>query len=212
MIARDVPHHHTVEIFADLARAQAGLSTDSKIWAQDLNGAYRQFPVKNPDDCFCALLTPEGPVILRHHALMFGAAGSVWSFNRAADGIMFISRRLLALPLGHFVDDFIAIEPDMFANSGFEEFARMARTLGLRMKESKALAPSSTQKILGIQMEINDNEVILRPHQDRSNKVLAVIHTALSSNKLTADDAQQLAGKVNVATGLRQGPWSFSWQ
>ena len=83
----------------------------SLVWAQDLDGAYRQFPVRDPTDCFCVLMTPRGPILLQHHAMTFGAVSSVWNFNRAADGIMFLSRRLLATPLGHYVDDFIGVEP-----------------------------------------------------------------------------------------------------
>ena len=205
MVAHDVPHHHTIEIFADLARAMAIRGSEPLIWAQDLNGAYRQFPVKNPDDCFCALLLPEGPLILRRHALMFGAASSVWSFNRAADSIMFLGRRALSLPVGHFVDDFIGVEPSNLAATGFAEFARLARILGLRMKESKALEPDASQKVLGIQLQVETDSIVLKPHANRCHKVLHNIHTALVQNRLTCEEAQQLAGKINFLSSTMFG-------
>eukprot|EP00435_Cladocopium_sp_Y103_P039676 s2661_g10.t1 len=99
--AHDVPHHHDIKVFTELALTLPSGQNLAKIWAQDLNGAYRQFPVREPNDCFCVLMTPRGPILLRHHALMFGAASSVWNFNRAADAITFLGRRLLATTVGH---------------------------------------------------------------------------------------------------------------
>eukprot|EP00435_Cladocopium_sp_Y103_P004623 s893_g1.t1 len=126
VIAHDVPHHHDIKVFTDLALSASSESTGAKIWAQDLNGAYRQFPVREPNDCFCVLMTPEGPILMRHHALMFGAASSVWNFNRAADAITFLSRRILATSVGHYVDDFIGIEAEETVQSGFESFAQLS--------------------------------------------------------------------------------------
>jgi hypothetical protein len=54
----------------------------------------------------------------------------------------FLARRLLGIAIGHYVDDFIAIEPHNLAASSFQQFTRFSRLLGLRMKESKALAPN----------------------------------------------------------------------
>ena len=81
VIAHTVPAHHDINTFSDLARALPAGAGEPKVWAQDLAGAKRQFPVARPEDTYCALLTPEGPVLLRHHALMFGAAASVWCFT-----------------------------------------------------------------------------------------------------------------------------------
>lgn len=88
--AHDVPCHHDITVFTEVALQNLHRGFRSSIWAQDLQGAYRQFPVRSPDDCFCVLMTPQGPLILKHHALMFGATSSVWNFNRAADSLMFL--------------------------------------------------------------------------------------------------------------------------
>ena len=77
VIAHDVPHHHDIKTFTDLALAQLKEGTTAMVWAEDLNGAYRQFPVRDPGDCYCVLMTPQGPVLLQHHAMTFGAVSSV---------------------------------------------------------------------------------------------------------------------------------------
>eukprot|EP00435_Cladocopium_sp_Y103_P013637 s2457_g3.t1 len=205
VVAHDVPHHHDIKVFTDLALAASSSSSNTKIWAQDLNGAYRQFPVRDPDDCFCVLITPGGPVLLRHHALMFGAASSVWNFNRAADAITFLSRRLLATTVGHYVDDFIGIEAADTVCSGFDGFAELSKIMGLRMKEAKALPPQGEQKVLGINMAIHPEGVELAPHPRRCQKVLQTISQALSNNHLSADEAHRLAGKLVFLTSTLFG-------
>ena len=45
----DSPHHHDLQTMAELAKSFPGASATPKTWAQDLNGAYRQFAVRNPN-------------------------------------------------------------------------------------------------------------------------------------------------------------------
>lgn len=120
MVAHDVPHHHTISTFISLARAYALHGESCLIWTQDLQGAYRQFPVQRPQECFCALQTPQGVLLLRRHAIMFGAAAAVWNFNRAADALTFAARRILAVSIGHHVDDFIGVESSALYTRVFE--------------------------------------------------------------------------------------------
>ena len=194
------PHHHDVKTFSMLALATDVSAGPPKIWAQDLASAYRQFPVKEPNHCWCALNTPEGTVLVRHRSLMFGASASVWHFNRSADAIMFLARRALALSIGHYVDDFLSVERADLVDSGFHEFTRLARLLGLRMKEAKALAPSSSQKVLGVNMSLTDTDVTLSPHPSRCHKVSLELQRALDDNVLSPDKAQRLTGKLVFLT------------
>ena len=121
-------------MLAELGLAQVNAQDQAVSWAQDLQGAYKQFPIRTPGACFCILMT-----ILQHNALAFGSTGSVWCFNRAADGIMFLARHILSLPVCHYVDDFVGIKLVPAAETGFSQFTQMMRVLGLRMKESRAL-------------------------------------------------------------------------
>ena len=205
VIVSDVPHHHDIKTFVDLALTDFGTQQRAMVWAQDLNGAYRQFPVRNPDDCYCVLMTPHGPILLKHHAMTFGAVSSVWNFNRAADSITFLSRRLLATAVGHYVDDFIGVELTTSVSSGYEQFTRLTRVLGLRMKERKALPPASSQKVLGISLTIDDDMVTLSPHPDRCNKARATIKAALDDNLLQSEAAHRLAGKLVFLTSTLFG-------
>ena len=44
-------------------------------------------------DAFTILITLQGPTLWRHHCLSFGATGSVWGFNRAADSLCLMTSR-----------------------------------------------------------------------------------------------------------------------
>ena len=139
-------------------------------WTQDLAGAYRQFPVRRPDDRYVAILTPRGVYLFRHHALAFGAVASVWGFSRCGDALAFLAQRALFCTVGHYVDDFIGMEASATVRSSFESFfTAMFRTLGLRMKEAKAAPPAREQKILTTSMFGHLGRAALVPIYSRSH-------------------------------------------
>ena len=166
------------------------------LWAHDLDAAYRQFPISDPSYAYVILCTPKEVTLWQHNALSFRATASVWSFNRAADGMMFLARQLLLIPTLHFVDDFGGVEPTETADSAFHCFGNFFAALGLRMKTKKALAPKAHQKILGVYVSITNTEVWVQPCPVRLQKIQGAIEEALLSNHLTPDGAQKLAGKL----------------
>ena len=65
-----------------------------------------------------------------HNAMCFGAAASVWNFNRVADALQQLIRTLFLTPLGHFVDDFNGAEDERTAESGFAAVGKLFDLLG----------------------------------------------------------------------------------
>ena len=72
--------------------------------------------------------------------MCFGAAASVWHFNRTADALQAVQRILLWIIAGHFVDDFNGVDMDEVADSAFQSMADFLdlELLGLQTKPSKA--------------------------------------------------------------------------
>ena len=194
--AGDSPHHHSIENYAELSKYWARKCGSSRTWAHDLDAAYRQIPVKNPQMAYVALNTPSGPTLWRHNALCFGATASVWSFNRLADALTYLGRCLLASPVMHFVDDFGSCEPEHLAKSTFQAFAEMTALLGLKMKAKKANPPSQDLKMLGVFISCDEERVTLRPCPQRISKILNTIRQVLEQNQLGSDQAQRLCGKL----------------
>ena len=192
----DVPFHHGVQTYVEIYKALYELGEDGAVWCQDLSAAYRQFAVEQPSDCYSILCCPQGPLLLRHRALCFGASSSVWSFNRAADGVIYLARRMAQVPTGHYVDDFTACEPTRTITSGYTAFETIFKSLGLRMKPRKAQPPALSQKVLGVQMHMEPGQVTLGPHPERLQKIRQQIAEHLRSDSMTPDQAQQLAGRI----------------
>ena len=196
MVAHDAPIHHGLDYYVQLCRWHAQRAKRPVVWVHDLDAAYRQIPVRDTDKAYMVLQTPDGPSLWRHSALCFGAAASVWNFNRFADMIQWLARRLLWVPVHHYVDDFASIEGDKVAASGFQCFYKLFGCLGLQMKEKKALAPSTTQKLLGVIIQVTDTQVILRPCPQRVARLSQQIDQILQDEALDSTVAQKLAGKL----------------
>ena len=194
--AEDVPTHHNIDSYVHLCKHFGRNNVPSELWTHDLDAAYRQFPVQDRSVAYTVLFTPAGPTLWCHGALCFGASASVWAFNRCADMIQFAARKLLLLPVHHFVDDFAAAEPTEWATSGFHSFQEFFDIVGMQMKPKKACPPKSQQKLLGVNVIIRTEEVILQVCSDRLAKLLAQIQGVLQTNTLHPMEAQRLAGKL----------------
>ncbi|CAE7195818.1 eIF3-S7 [Symbiodinium natans] len=110
--ATDVPTHHFVGDFVDLARRFAHLGVTPLVLGHDLLSAYRQWAVKHPAHSGTFLATEHG-VLLRH---------------------------LLLLAVGHYVDDFNALDFPEAAQDAHDAFSDVFSLLGLKTKASKALS------------------------------------------------------------------------
>ena len=121
VLASDVPTHHFIEDFVDMARRLHDDGEIPQVLGHDLLNAYRQTPA----ECSAFLYIDGGRTLWFHHAMCFGAAASVWNFNRAADALQQTLRALLLIVVGHYVDDFNAVEYAEQAMSAFDAFAEL---------------------------------------------------------------------------------------
>ena len=91
--AWDVPTHHTVGDFVAMTRRMAADGGEIHLFGHDLLNTYRPRPVKQP-----------------YYGLCFGATASAWNFTRVADALQLLTRMLLLMVGGHYVDDFNGLE------------------------------------------------------------------------------------------------------
>ena len=125
--AWDVPTHHMVGDFVSMARRMADDRNGLHFFGHDLLNAYRQWPVRHPSHNATFLHTEHGLTLWFHLAMCFGAAASVWNFNRVADALQLLTRMLLLLVGGHYVDDFNGIEYAEHSDSAFHAFRVLPR-------------------------------------------------------------------------------------
>ena len=196
LLVKDTPNHHDISTHITMSWAFFQEQEQRTTWCQDLNSAYRQWPLRTPSDAFTLLICPFGATLWRHNCLPFGAAGSVWSFNRAGDAMSFASRRLWLAPITHYVDDCSCTEAESTNQSSYEAFETTFKHLGLRMKPKKAQPPSTKQKILGVILYHGPQEVEVQPCPERARRMTIQLQTILDSNQLEPDAAHRLAGKL----------------
>ena len=198
--ADDVPTHHSVQDFATVANHLLREGDRPLVLGHDLHAAYRQFPVKVPGHSGMLLATPDGPTLWLHMAMCFGAAASVWNFNRAADALQQLLRVLLLIAAGHFVDDFTAIEDILSAASAVKSFEELFGLLGLRVKPSKAQPPNDRHVVQGVLFRIVHDGVVLSPTEERVATIRATVTTALETNSMAPSVAEKLAGRLAFLT------------
>ena len=109
--ALDKPPHDSVATYVRVLLAWAALGIVAQIWCQDLMAAYRQYPVLTVAHAYMLLMLPHGVSVWRHAVLPFGAAASVWHFNRCTDALVWLARVLLLIVTLHYVDDIGGPEP-----------------------------------------------------------------------------------------------------
>eukprot|EP00439_Symbiodinium_sp_Y106_P000024 s12665_g1.t1 len=128
---QDVPTHHFIGSFVDLARRMAA---DLVVFGHDLLNAYRQWPVRVPAQCGTFLGTRHGVTFWYHLAMNFGATASVWNLNRGADALQQLLRGLLLLATGHYVDDFNGLDDAILGESAMLSFQDLFAALGFLTK------------------------------------------------------------------------------
>ena len=135
-----------------------------------------------------------------HMAMCFGAAASVWNFNRTADALQALKRVLLWIVSGHFVDDFNGVDIEDLADGAFHGMAEFFELLGLQTKPSKAQAPAPAHVVQGVLVAVGEEGVVLKPTPERIKKVTATIDEALRTDEMTPEVAGKLAGRLNFIT------------
>ena len=143
----DVPAHDDIDKCVQILLRLNVAGHSSGLWCQDLWAAYRQFPVQETSHAFALLLTPSEPTLWRHGVLPFGAASSVWCFNRCVDALTYLATSLLLILVIHFVDDIGCPDARHSAASSFASFTELCELLGMRLKPSTAQVPAVRHKL-----------------------------------------------------------------
>eukprot|EP00435_Cladocopium_sp_Y103_P048273 s452_g14.t1 len=185
--ADDCPHYEDVTRYVTTMRYLQTLGKGMPlIWGHDLTGAYRQIPLEPSD-------SPTR--YLKGHR----CGGT--EQHRSEQRPVF----LVAL-VGHFVDDFTGVELETTAESSSFSFKTVFQKLGLSMNPEKEQAPSTKQKVLGVVIHAYPERLVIETCPKRKEKLLALLESILQSNRLSAEEAQRVAGKLGfMATTLFGG-------
>ena len=205
VLVDDAPVNHRPDMFVAAAKVLHEKGQTPWLWGTDQEAAYRQMPISDPGSTWVILFTPCGPTLWRHRALLFGSVAGVWAYGRVADLLCWLGRTLLLIGCLHFVDDYGAIEGADTASSSFETIHRLWESLGMTFKESKKQHPGPAHRIQGVMMPIDQMGFTLSPVEERTQRIQDQLNEILLSARLTDDEAQRLAGKLQFMSETMTG-------
>jgi len=200
------PRKKVVLINTDTIAANALLAAvmfpdhDIVIWKRDQASAYRQIPLKAEERKFCviAFRDPESKKVCfwAHLCLPFGLVASVVEFNRVSQAITFIANRFLRIPCSSYFDDFWSIEPEAFAQSGFDAFGELSDLLGFILKLAKDVPPGKETDVLGHLLTLGRPPFFFSPTGKRKAAAERLILEFLTSLVMSSAEGASLAGKL----------------
>jgi hypothetical protein len=176
----------------------------------DLKAAYKQCAV-HPADAAVSVFAhgsseiEGGVAFYRAHALPFGSGASVVGFNRAAAGLKACMNRCFSVPVDNFFDDYPVVAPAAVAETLGRTFKKCAEITGWVLRDGdkdKDFAP--TFDVLGVVFDLTavtkEGALVVKNTETRTKALCVQLSSALSSGRLSAAEAAQLAGRLQFAS------------
>ena len=175
----------------------------------DLSKAYRQVAC-SPEDAWAKIIVvwspvAEAPVFFLQNALPFGAAASVWSFNRASRALWRVGIDEFHLLWSNYVDDYPHIDIHALASSSRATSEAMFALTGWQVsvsdKKTKGFLPSFDA--LGANFDfgpaVMDSFFLVSNKEGRVAGLQEIVSSAVASGKFTMSEASSFRGKVTYA-------------
>jgi len=185
--------------------SEAGAPLGKEEWqllggTDDIEAAYRRAMCAMPQFTVVCVYNPKTgeAEFLTLYGLNFGLSSSPLSFNRFPRLITQLMRRVLAVPLTNFYDDFCTIDPALANGSGQKYLWAAMESTGMPLAEKKHVPMAPVFIFLGVQADFSalrsKRVVYLGVTQERTDSIADAVDLALDSDQLTAGAASHLAG------------------
>ena len=164
----------------------------------DLSKAYKQLAVSERDRSMAVILihatAADGDLRARYYvsnSLMFGAAASVFAFNRVSRSLHFLFNRLLAVPRSVFYDDYPLLSPAHLAEGADRACSQLLDLLGWRHARTgdgdKGLEFSPKFDVLGMSVDLRllrQGTLVLTNKEGRIERVCEMLKAARHDGSL----------------------------
>jgi len=173
------------------------------LWKRDHASAYRQVPLLAAHQhlavvTFCHPDTGKH-VFFVHQALPFGAVAAVVGYNRISRAITFLARKMFALPMISYYDDFIGVDLGSNACLGFVAFGELNRVLEFELKWRKDVWPDGRAPVLGLSTVLARLPFRVEVTPDRCAKLRSVLQSFLDTEVVSPAQAGKIAGRLRFA-------------
>jgi hypothetical protein len=168
----------------------------------DIRAAYRRIPVRQPQFTVFAIWSfRRGRVeyywMPGHN---FGLASSVLNFNAFPAVMVCMARSLLALPCGHYFDDYMLIDLLSAGGLGQACLATLHLLVGIDLEPTKSESMSPCNKALGVYVDVSrihyTYKVFAFSSPERVQNILAMLRKARDADLLDPGTASMIRGKL----------------
>ena len=186
----------------------------------DLFAAYRRVPSSQPRFTVVALYDFQREAVVYHDVfgMNFGLKSAPVQFCRVPQFIVCLARCLLAVPVDHYVDDYLIVdiagaglrapegsESVWWPSSGQWALDQLHGLVGFGLEPKKRKHGASCNEGLGVVCDLSafhsHHEVSFSPTSRRVSEVLAALRSAQRRRRLSPHEAQVLLGRLS---------WMFS--
>jgi hypothetical protein len=164
----------------------------------DIENAYKQIPI-HPDDFELLGFQIENRYYF-DKTLPFGLSYSCNLFEKFSSALQWILEQKFSVRhCIHVLDDFLFLGPPRSSScySALMSFYQLAHDIGLPIKSSKTVYPTTTLTFLGLELDTKKFEI--RLPQDKLTNLQQEIRSFQGKNSVTLKALQSLIGKLNFA-------------
>ena len=166
----------------------------------DVDSAVRRVPIA-PDQRWAAVVAfmQAGRInIVGHLAMPFGAASSVFAWDRVGAAITKIARVLLKIPLLRYMDDMFSAERQGCVEHCRDCIVRLVRALlGPGSVSAKKVCSGLPLDVLGVTVDADECGAVFWPSDTKVEKWISRITNALQTQKLSSGASSKLAGALS---------------
>lgn len=206
----DFPARAAALLVAELG-TEGLLSEGLRGGTEDVEAAYRRILSASPGATVFCLPDPETgePCFFSLPGLNFGLASAPVSFSRFPRLAMQLCRRVLAVVLTHFYDDFCVIDPAAGGSSAQDALRAVMESIGLPLSSEKHVPMSERVSFLGVECDLSDfqkeGEVRLGISKERGESIANEAEAFLAADALPPGSAAKFAGRLAFATSWAAG-------
>ena len=203
--------------FAAMAMAVAKLQRELGVcipWKAkclDLSKAYKQFCVSDRDRSLSVIVIFDEKGAATWYvanALMFGAAASVFSFNRISRALHFLFTKVLNVVCSYFYDDYPMLARADTAEATDQACGRLLDLLGIRFArtgaDSKGKPFENVFDVLGLSVSVDRlhlGKLVLANKPGRIERLIELFSQARKDGTITKHMGQVLVGLLRFAAG-----------
>ncbi|EER15792.1 hypothetical protein Pmar_PMAR009909 [Perkinsus marinus ATCC 50983] len=164
--------------------------------------AYELADIKAPEEVAeNTMMDPFSPPQLESIFGGSSVASRRFEVDQGTKALAHLGRVVLAIPVINYLDDYFGVESSATANSAYEAWVWLHRVIDFRLNEKKAVPPFIEIPVLGLDIAIDGDYIVLSVPDDKRAQLISSIDGVLQDDRLPSSTAHKLIEKLTFASG-----------